>query len=84
MEDFELMNFDNKNMSGYARTSCDQSTTANSEKEIIQRACRKESNRRLDYDVTYDENPFRTEKKKDEKGNCVTDIVFGFELKTKK
>lgn len=82
-EKFFLEDFDLDNLSGHARISCDNSTTALSELEIIRQACRSQSEQMpKGYKVAHDDQEFRTHVKRDDFGQSVTDIRFGFELKT--
>lgn len=82
-KDFILEDFDLDNLSGHARTSCDGATSALNELEIIRQACRNQSEQMPEgYKVAHDGQEFRTHIKRDDFGQSVTDIRFGFELKT--
>lgn len=82
-EDFILEDFDLDNLSGHARTSCDSTTSALNELEIIRQACRSQSEQMPEgYKVEPDGQEFRTHIKHDDSGQSVTNIRFGFELKT--
>lgn len=82
-KDFILEDFDLDNLSGHARTSCDDSTSALNELEIIQQACRSKSEQMPEgYKVEPDGQEYSTYKKSDASNQSVTDIHFGFELKT--
>ena len=80
---FILKNFDIDNPSGQARTTCDSSSNAASELEAIQQACCNQSRQMPDgYKVDYDGREFRTAIRQTTSGEKVTDITFGFELKS--
>ena len=82
---FLLIDFDLNNLSGQARTTCDSSSNAASELEAIQQACRSQSQKMpKGYKVDYDGREFSIIKRKSASGDKVTDITFGFELKTNK
>ena len=80
---FILKDFDLDNLSGQAQTTCTSSSNAASELEAIQQACRSQSQQMPEgYKVDYDGREFSTAKRKSASGEKVTDITFGFELKT--
>ena len=82
-KDFILEDFDLDNLSGHARTLCDNSTSALSVLEAIRQACKSQSEQMpRGYKVTYDDREFRTCKRHDDSGQSITDIRFGFDLKT--
>ena len=83
MEDFKELSFDERTLTGQAETTFDDSTTASSELEVIQRACQKESIRMSEgMKVAYDERRFSSKKVVNEDGSTTNVINFGFELKT--
>lgn len=83
MEDFKRLELDEETLTGLAETSYDNNTTANSELEVIQRACQKESIRMSEgMKVAYDERRFSSKKVVNEDGSTTNVINFGFELKT--
>jgi hypothetical protein len=80
---FILKDFDLDNLSGQARTTCDSSSNATSEPEAIRQACRSQSQQMPEgYKVDYDGCEFSTVKRQNASGKKVTDITFGFELKS--
>ncbi len=80
---FILKGFDLDNLSGQARTTYDSSFNTASELEAIQQTCRSQSQQMPEgYKVDYDGREFSTEKRQSDFGKNVTDITFGFELKT--
>ncbi len=82
-EDFILEVCDLDNLSGHAVTSCDSTTSALNELEIIRQACRSQSEQMpKGYKVEPDGHEVRTHIKRDDSGQSVTNIRFGFELKT--
>ena len=82
-KDFILEDFDRDNLSGHARTSCDNSTSALSELEVISQACKSKSEQMPEgYKIEHDGGEFCTCKKRDALGQSITDIHFGFEIKT--
>ena len=82
-QSFILKDFDLDNLAGQARTTCDRSSNAASELEAIQQACRTQSLQMPEgYKVDYDGREFSTTKRQRASGEKVTDITFGFELKT--
>ena len=80
---FILKDFDLDNLSGQARTTYDSSFNTASELEAIQQTCRSQSQQMPEgYKVDYDGREFCTEKRQSASGEKVTDITFGFKLKT--
>ena len=80
---FILKDFDLANLVGQARTTCYSSSNVASELEAIQQACRTQSQQMpKGYKVDYDGREFSTAKRQSASGDKVTDITFGFELKT--
>lgn len=80
---FILKDFDLDNLAGQARTTCNSSSNAASELEAIQQACCSQSQQMPEgYKVVYDGHEFSTSKRQIAFGEKVTDITFGFELKT--
>ncbi len=80
---FILKDFDLDNLVGQAQTTYDSSSNAASELEAIQQACLSQSQQMPDgYKVDYDSREFTAVKKLNTSGEKVTDIFFGFELKT--
>lgn len=84
MEDFKLLEFDDETLTGRAETTYDSSTTANTEVEIIRRACKSSSCKMPDgLKAEYDNNSYYTQKIENEDGTAYTAINFRFELKRK-
>lgn len=84
MEKFEIKDFDNDSLEGWAETSYDEATTASSELDIIKKACQDKSKQMKEhYKVEYDGRPFSSQKRKLKDGSTITNIGFGFEVKTK-
>ena len=80
---FILKDFDLDNLSGQAQTTCTSSSNAASELEAIRQACRSQSQQMPEgYKVDYDGREFSSAKRQRASGEEVTDITFGFELKT--
>ena len=83
MEDFEEKSFDLNLLAGQAETSYNGNTTANSELEIIRKAClSKSSQMKENYKVEHDGRPFSSRKDQQKDGTTITKINFGFEVKT--
>lgn len=78
---FILEDFDLNNLSGRASTTC--YTTALSELEAIQQACHSQSQQMPEgYKVEHDGREFKTQKMQNVSGDRITNITFGFDLKT--
>ena len=82
-KEFSLLSFDLNTFTGQARTVSDSSSSGLSELEVIQQACRNHSKQMPEgYKVDYDGREFNTIRRQSASDEKVTDITFGFELKT--
>ncbi len=85
MEDFKIIEFDTETLTVRAETTYDSSTTANTEVEIIRRACRRSTRQIPDgFKAEYDDKAYYTQKITKDDGATQTVINFRFELKRRK